>query len=87
MSYKNIKFLNLLNRNLIKIKINQRTYGKTYEGDGKTKVQILNNEQDAGLMINSYSRVIVYKFLYLFLTKLYVCVCKKYFLVWIPFKQ
>lgn len=28
----------------------------TYEGDGKTKVQILNKEIDLGLMINSYSQ-------------------------------
>ena len=29
----------------------------TYEGDGKTSVQILNKELDAGLMINSFSQV------------------------------
>lgn len=28
----------------------------TYEGDGKTKVQILNKEIELGLMINSYSQ-------------------------------
>lgn len=28
----------------------------TYEGDGKTKVTILNRETDLGLMINSYSQ-------------------------------
>lgn len=28
----------------------------TYEGDGKTKVNILNRETDLGLMINSYSQ-------------------------------
>lgn len=28
----------------------------TYEGDGKTKVNILNRETDSGLMINSYSQ-------------------------------
>lgn len=27
-----------------------------YEGDGKTKVNILNRELDLGLMINSYSQ-------------------------------
>lgn len=29
----------------------------TYEGDGKTKVNILNRELDLGLMINSYSQL------------------------------
>ena len=29
----------------------------TYEGDGKTSVQILNKELDLGLMINSFSQV------------------------------
>lgn len=29
----------------------------TYEGDGKTKVSILNHELDLGLMINSYSQL------------------------------
>lgn len=28
----------------------------TYDGDGKTKVNILNRELDLGLMINSYSQ-------------------------------
>lgn len=28
----------------------------TYEGDGKTKINILNRELDLGLMINSYSQ-------------------------------
>lgn len=28
----------------------------TYEGDGKTKVNILNRELELGLMINSYSQ-------------------------------
>lgn len=28
----------------------------TYEGDGKTKVNILNRETELGLMINSYSQ-------------------------------
>ncbi|XP_055390461.1 NADH dehydrogenase [ubiquinone] 1 alpha subcomplex assembly factor 3 [Condylostylus longicornis] len=31
-------------------------YSKAYEGDGKTKVQILNKELDIGLMINSYNQ-------------------------------
>lgn len=29
----------------------------TYEGDGKTSVQILNKEMENGLMINSFSQV------------------------------
>ena len=29
----------------------------TYEGDGKTSVQILNQETELGLMINSYSQI------------------------------
>lgn len=30
----------------------------SYEGDGKTKVKVLNNDMEMGLMINSYSEVI-----------------------------
>lgn len=29
----------------------------TYEGDGKTKINILNRELDLGLMINAYSQL------------------------------
>lgn len=29
----------------------------TYEGDGKTKINILNRELHLGLMINSYSQM------------------------------
>lgn len=35
---------------------NHRMQTNTYEGDGKTKVHILNKELDLGLMINSYSQ-------------------------------
>lgn len=35
--------------------LNQGT--SSYEGDGKTSVSIMNNELDAGLMINGFSQI------------------------------
>lgn len=29
----------------------------SYEGDGKTKVKVLNNDPEMGLMVNSFSEV------------------------------
>lgn len=31
----------------------------SYEGDGKTKVKVLNNDPEMGLMVNSFSQVCV----------------------------
>lgn len=44
--------------NLIRRELYSAKYStNTYEGDGKTKVSILNQEIDGGLLIDSYSRV------------------------------
>lgn len=34
-----------------------RRYSTAYEADGKTTVTLLNTEEDAGLMVNSYSQL------------------------------
>jgi len=59
-------FTKLINRNLIKLsgrasyQVPKRTCmykgAKTYEGDGKTSVQVLNNDVENGLLINGISQ-------------------------------
>lgn len=34
-----------------------RNFAKSYEGDGKTKVHIMNDDSELGLMINGYSQM------------------------------
>jgi hypothetical protein len=59
--------MKLLNRNLINLGVRRsnlqflrkestQTGTSTYEGDGKTSVQVLNKETEYGLMINSISQ-------------------------------
>lgn len=34
-----------------------KKFSSSYEGDGKTKVKVLNNDLEMGLMVNSFSEV------------------------------
>lgn len=47
-------------------------YNTSYDGDGKTKVKVLNNDFEMGLMINSFSEVILIKYYVLRHTYIYV---------------
>lgn len=63
--FKIIKERNFLNGSLIRrfdlnkvqSKTINRSYSSSYEGDGKTKVKVLNNDPEMGLMVNSFSEV------------------------------
>lgn len=48
----NLKIINQINRQCLSF---SRKHS-TYDGDGKTSVNILNKEMENGLMINSYSQ-------------------------------
>lgn len=47
----NLKFTNQINRQCLSLRKHS-----TYDGDGKTSINILNREMENGLMINSYSQ-------------------------------
>lgn len=54
---KEILFSNVSLIRRFNVKTINRTYSSSYEGDGKTKVKVLNNDPDMGLMVNSFSEV------------------------------
>lgn len=41
----------------IQNELTNRQYSASYEGDGKTKVKVLNSDPEMGLMVNSFSEV------------------------------
>lgn len=59
-----------------------RHSSSSYEGDGKTKVKVLNNDLDLGLMINTYNEVSLS-----FRNGRRVFFNRNHFLVWIPAQQ
>lgn len=55
--FSNGSLIRRFNLNKVQCKTINRTYSSSYEGDGKTKVKVLNNDPDMGLMVNSFSEV------------------------------
>lgn len=47
----------LLGSNQLQIGLTNRNNSSSYEGDGKTKINVLNNNPEMGLMVNSFSEV------------------------------
>lgn len=45
---------NILNFSVLHL---TRNFAEHYEGDGKTKIHIMNNDSELGLMVNGYSQV------------------------------
>lgn len=57
--FRKVLHLQLKNRLQTSLKVQQQQIRKnsgSYHGDGKTKVNILNQELELGLLINSYSQ-------------------------------
>lgn len=52
-----ILFTRIESNQLHKCLANRNYSSSSYEGDGKTKVKILNNDPEMGLMVNSFSEV------------------------------
>ncbi|XP_055312011.1 NADH dehydrogenase [ubiquinone] 1 alpha subcomplex assembly factor 3-like [Sitodiplosis mosellana] len=55
--FQNVSLIRRFKLNQPQNKLTNRLYSSSYEGDGKTKVKVLNNDPDMGLMVNSFSEL------------------------------